>query len=397
MPTRGAVRPSMSLTMNPARPRLTVTPTVPSSMARCGEALQAHLGRRVVGLAAVAERRDAGEVHDPAVLLLHPCASGTDRLIRKEPRSGRSSPGPSRPRSSGNSRLSRVTPALFTKMSTAPSSSRTRLTAVSNRGGVATSQATPIAFSPPEPLGGGAGRRLASRSRTATAAPSTAKRRAVAAPMPLAGPVTTATRPAKRLMTAHCRRGARARRGQGGVARWSQAVSRAERLASPMPQDQVPLRALIGAVMACAAFTVAWTYDLRCATRTGSAGPTYSVSRPAGHWPSSATWCTRNCGVRAACVSCAGVLRAVVAPSAGPASSVLRGSSGWAAWYVTYVAFRNLKSFVPFVTGSCGTTSSPAGQPALEATIPAAGHCTRRSWAPAWPPDVLSAVLQRRV
>src|SRR5690606_22066527 len=99
-----------------------------------------------------------------------------------------------------NSRLSRVIPALLTRMCRPPSSSTTRCTAASTDAASATSQPTPIALVAPRSAAVAAACN-SSRSSTATAAPSCAKRRAVPAPMPRAAPVTITTRSWKRVMS----------------------------------------------------------------------------------------------------------------------------------------------------------------------------------------------------
>ena len=160
-----------------------------------GEALQAGLGRRVVGLAAVAQRRGAGEVDDPAPLGLdHVLLRGAgheegaaqvhvhDRVPvgvghleqhvvaddagvvdqHRRARPARRRPGRRRPRPASAS------------LTSAPTAS-------------ARPPAASIASTVPLPA-------ASSRSRTATANPSCASRSAVAAPMPRAAPVTMATR-----------------------------------------------------------------------------------------------------------------------------------------------------------------------------------------------------------
>ena len=101
-----------------------------------------------------------------------------------------------------NSRLSRVMPALLTRMWIPPSSSTTRVDRGLDRRGVADVAADADCLWPlPAGAAGGRLRRgSSSRSRTATAAPSSANRWAVPNPMPRAAPVTTATRPSKRPM-----------------------------------------------------------------------------------------------------------------------------------------------------------------------------------------------------
>ena len=77
-------------------------------------------------------------------------------------------------------------PALLTRMSGAPSSERTRLTAARTAALSAMSAGTPTARAPwrsarPAAVSAAA---VASRSHTATAAPSAARASAIAAPMP---------------------------------------------------------------------------------------------------------------------------------------------------------------------------------------------------------------------
>ena len=102
-----------------------------------GEALQTGLGGRVVGLAAVAERRDAGQVDDPAPLRPRSCASARRALIRNAPRRCTFMTMSQSVSVILNSMLSRVTPALLTSTVGAPSSAATRSTAASHLLGVA--------------------------------------------------------------------------------------------------------------------------------------------------------------------------------------------------------------------------------------------------------------------
>jgi hypothetical protein len=97
-----------------------------------------------------------------------------------------------------NSRLSRVIPALLTRMWMPPSSATTRAIAASTDAALLTSQPMPIAVPPSRPAASLAA--ASSRSMIATAAPSSENRLAVPNPMPRAAPVMTATRPSKRPM-----------------------------------------------------------------------------------------------------------------------------------------------------------------------------------------------------
>ena len=92
-----------------------------------------------------------------------------------------------------NSRLSRITPALFTSTVGSPSSSATRPTACATWSLLLTSAPTASARPPASAISFTVPAHAASsRSRTATAIPSAASRSAVAAPMPRAEPVTIA-------------------------------------------------------------------------------------------------------------------------------------------------------------------------------------------------------------
>src|SRR5699024_11324161 len=94
-----------------------------------------------------------------------------------------------------NSRLSRRTPALLTRMAGGPRRSATVSTAAVTWSGSDTSQPTASAVPPSAVILSTTCWASASfRSSTATARPSRAKRSAVAAPMPWAAPVTIATR-----------------------------------------------------------------------------------------------------------------------------------------------------------------------------------------------------------
>ena len=94
-----------------------------------------------------------------------------------------------------NSRLSRVTPALFTSTVGGPSSAATRATAASTCSASDTSAPTASARPPAASIASTVPFAAASsRSITATARPSAASRSAVAAPIPRAAPVTIATR-----------------------------------------------------------------------------------------------------------------------------------------------------------------------------------------------------------
>src|SRR5665647_898650 len=92
-------------------------------------------------------------------------------------------------------RLSRMMPALLTRMVGAPSLTVTSATAASTPSGELTSTATAMARPPAEVIADTVSAHdSSSRSRTATACPSLARRIAVAAPMPRAAPVTIAVR-----------------------------------------------------------------------------------------------------------------------------------------------------------------------------------------------------------
>src|SRR5579875_1892392 len=94
-----------------------------------------------------------------------------------------------------NSRLSRITPALFTSTVGAPRPLATRPTAASTWSRLLTSAATASARPPASVISLTVpAQEASSRSSTPTAIPSAARRRAVAAPMPRAAPVTMATR-----------------------------------------------------------------------------------------------------------------------------------------------------------------------------------------------------------
>ena len=123
---RSAVCRSMSVAMKPGRDRVRGD-VVPAELDREGlrEALQARLGRGVVGLAAVAERARCAER-----LTIRPHFASTwylctSRVIRNAPR--RCTPMTASQSSSVilNSRLSRRMPALLTRIVGAPSSSAT--------------------------------------------------------------------------------------------------------------------------------------------------------------------------------------------------------------------------------------------------------------------------------
>src|SRR5215469_18321448 len=94
------------------------------------------------------------------------------------------------------SRLSRSTPALFTRMSSRPNRSTPCATAASTASWLDTSQETASACEPACSIWAATCLQF-SRSTSAriTCAPSSAKRRAVAAPIPLPAPVIKATRP----------------------------------------------------------------------------------------------------------------------------------------------------------------------------------------------------------
>src|SRR5579871_420402 len=118
----------------------------------------------------------------------------TARVIRNAPR--RCTPSTVSQSSSVilNSRLSRITPALLTSTTGAPSSPATRSTAASTWSRWLTSAPTATARPPASAISFTVPAQAASsRSRTATAIPSAASLRAVAAPMPRAAPVTIAT------------------------------------------------------------------------------------------------------------------------------------------------------------------------------------------------------------
>ena len=94
-----------------------------------------------------------------------------------------------------NSRLSRSTPALLTRIVGAPSSAATARRRPRPGRSSETSQPTASALPPAAVIFSTVSLQAASsRSSTATARPSAASRTAVAAPMPRAAPVTTATR-----------------------------------------------------------------------------------------------------------------------------------------------------------------------------------------------------------
>jgi hypothetical protein len=117
-----------------------------------------------------------------------------------------------------------------------------------------------------------------------------------------------------------------------------------------MPRTRFRFAALIAAVMACAAFTVAWTYDLPLRDPDGVAGPTY-LRLPVLLALAFLTDVVPRALWRAGSLrELPGVLRAVVAER-WPREQVSFAVLGLGTWYVTYVAFRNLKSFVPFVNG----------------------------------------------
>src|SRR5689334_13958020 len=92
-------------------------------------------------------------------------------------------------------RLSRVMPALLTRIVGAPRASATWATAAATWSASATSTPTPIAWPPASVMAPTVSAQLAaSRSSTPTRCPSAASRLAVAAPMPRADPVTMAVR-----------------------------------------------------------------------------------------------------------------------------------------------------------------------------------------------------------
>ena len=101
-----------------------------------------------------------------------------------------------------NSRLSRVTPALFTRMWTPPSSRDHPLDRRADTGRVAdvAADADRLAPSASGSLPAASPAADSSRSRTATEAPSSANRVPMPNPIPRAAPVTMATRPSKRPM-----------------------------------------------------------------------------------------------------------------------------------------------------------------------------------------------------
>ena len=93
-----------------------------------------------------------------------------------------------------NSRLSRSTPALFTRTAGGPSSAATFSTPAATWSAWLTSAPTAIAWPPADVIASTVPAQSASfRSSTATAFPSAASRLATAAPMPRAAPVTIAT------------------------------------------------------------------------------------------------------------------------------------------------------------------------------------------------------------
>ena len=92
--------------------------------------------------------------------------------------------------------LSRVTPALLTRMSTAPKASSTSVTSAATEATSATSQAKPRARSAGPSSDATSCARARSRPTTATRAPPSARAPAIARPIPRVLPVTSATRPA---------------------------------------------------------------------------------------------------------------------------------------------------------------------------------------------------------
>src|SRR3954470_16240333 len=98
-------------------------------------------------------------------------------------------------------RLSRMTAALLTRMSSAPSSATVRSTAASTCSRERTSQPIAIAVPPSRVIASTVSAQSSSRrSLTATCAPSAASLIAVAAPIPRPAPVTSAARPSSRAM-----------------------------------------------------------------------------------------------------------------------------------------------------------------------------------------------------
>src|SRR5690348_3682507 len=102
-------------------------------------------------------------------------------------------------------RLSRVSPALFTRMSMGPSADSAAAMAASTWTPSATLQANPAARSPSSAAM--AADRACSRPTTATLAPAPWRARAMASPMPRVLPVTKATLPARSIvvMALSCR------------------------------------------------------------------------------------------------------------------------------------------------------------------------------------------------
>src|SRR5690242_1008073 len=119
----------------------------------------------------------------------------TARVIRKEPRRCTLMTASQSSTVILKMRLSRMMPALLTRIVGAPSSCATRATAASTCSGRLTSTPTAIARPPAAVMADTVSpQACSSRSSTATAWPSAASRRAVAAPMPRAAPVTMAVR-----------------------------------------------------------------------------------------------------------------------------------------------------------------------------------------------------------
>ena len=160
-----------------------------------GEALQTGLGRGVVGLAAVAQRRGGGEVDDAAELRRPPCASGQALAIRNAPLQVHVHDGVPVGLAHLEQQVVAEDARVVDQDRRARRARRRRARRRPRPGPRRRRRADASALPPAAVIFSTVSLQAASsRSSTATARPSAASRTAVAAPMPRAAPVTMATR-----------------------------------------------------------------------------------------------------------------------------------------------------------------------------------------------------------
>ena len=197
VPIRSAVALVIAVSMKPGAIALAViAERAELDGQRLGQALQPRLGRRVVRLAAVAERRRRRHRDDPAVLRCDHVLL-RDLAARKAPRRCTSMTVVQSSSVILNSRLSRSHAGVVDQDVQPAELARRARRRPPAPGRAWTRRRRAPRAAPPAALISSATAAAASRLRssTPTLAPPAASCRAISAPMPCAAPVTSATRP----------------------------------------------------------------------------------------------------------------------------------------------------------------------------------------------------------